>query len=350
MDILSKENLKQLVLIALILIVGLTLAWNLYAFFPGLLGAITLYILMREYYFKLTDERGWKKWVAATTFIIGSILLFVLPIVLLFQVLFPKFNNLLSKTGQLTQVLDTLAQKLKEFDIPLSINPEQIMNLVQNVSSSIPSFLGATANLLTNGVLAFFLLYFMLIDGKKMEQKLQQYIPLREQNIDDIWQATRVMVTSNAIGIPTLAASQALAAIIGYWIFGVDSYVMWGVITGIFSVVPILGCMIVWLPLCIYLFAMGNDGAAIGLAIYSFVITGGVDNVLRFTILKKLGDIHPVTTTLGIIVGVPIFGFMGFIFGPLLISYLILLIRVYRVEFSDKPIKLNRNTRSKPKP
>lgn len=340
MERISKEALKQLILIALILGVGLTLAWNLYAFFPGLLAAITLYILMREYYFKLTITQKWKNWVAASAFIVASIIIFVLPLALLFQMLLPKFNSLLSKTGQLSKVLDAITQKLTALDIPITINSEQIMNLVKNASSTIPSFLGATANMLTNGVLAFFLLYFMLIDGKRMERKIHKYMPFKENNQNEIWKATRVMVTSNAIGIPVLAASQALAALIGYWIFGVDSFVLWGVITGIFSVVPILGCMIVWLPLCVYLFAMGNEGAAIGLAIYSFIVTGGVDNVLRFTILKKLGDIHPVTTTLGIIVGVPIFGFMGFIFGPLLVSYMILLVRVYRVEFSEKPIKM----------
>lgn len=341
MERISKEALKQLILITLILGVGLTLAWNLYAFFPGLLAAITLYILMRERYFKLTITQKWKKWVAATAFLVGSIIIFVLPIAGLVQMLLPKFNKLLSKTGQLSEVLDAITKKLQEMDMPVTINSEQVMNIAQNLSSSIPSLLGATANMLTNGVLAFFLLYFMLIDGKRMEQKIHKYMPFKERNLDDIWKATRIMVTSNAIGIPVLAASQALAALIGYWIFGVDSFIVWGVITGVFSVVPILGCMIIWLPLCVYLFATGNEGAAIGLAIYSFIVTGGVDNVLRFTILKKLGDIHPVTTTLGIIVGVPIFGFMGFIFGPLLVSYLILLIRVYRVEFSDKPIKMS---------
>jgi predicted PurR-regulated permease PerM len=100
--------------------------------------------------------------------------------------------------------------------------------------------------------------------------------------------------------------------------------------------VPIIGTAVVWVPLCIYLYAIGNSAQATGLLLYSIVITGSVDNILRFTILKKLGDVHPIITALGIIVGIPLFGFMGFIFGPLLISYLLLLVKIYRVEFSPR--------------
>jgi len=198
----------------------------------------------------------------------------------------------------------------------------------------LPGLLNATANMLTNMVLAFFILYFMLVDGRKMEQVIQRYMPLQDANIDSVWLATRTMVISNAIGIPIVAASQGLAAMLGYYIFGISDYLLWGVLTGIVSVVPLVGCMIIWGPLCIYLYATGHSGAALGLALYSFIVTGSIDNVLRFTILKRVGDVHPIITALGIIVGIPLFGFMGFIFGPLLISYLLLMITIYRTEFS----------------
>ena len=74
----------------------------------------------------------------------------------------------------------------------------------------------------------------------------------------------------------------------------------------------------------------------IGLFLFSVLITGSIDNVLRFTLLKKIGDVHPLITVLGVIVGLPLFGFMGLIFGPLMISYLLLLIKIYRVEFSTR--------------
>jgi len=73
----------------------------------------------------------------------------------------------------------------------------------------------------------------------------------------------------------------------------------------------------------------------LGLAVYALIAVGLTDNVLRFTILKKLENIHPLNTVFGIIVGMSIFGFMGLIFGPILISITLLLIQVYRDEFTE---------------
>lgn len=342
MNVLNTDNLKQYLLIALILILGYAIGKQLYDFFPGVLGAVTLYILMRQYFFHLTIVKSWKKWVTALVFIAGAIIIFVLPFIALLQVLLPRFSDFLSDTSQLNIILDTLSKKLQKVAPQLAITEEQIRGLTQRATASVPTVLSATANMLTNTVLAFFILYFMLIDGRKMEYTIQKYLPLKDTNIDDIWSATRVMVVSNAIGIPVLAAFQAVVAIVGYYIFGIEDYVLWGIVTGVFSIAPIVGTAIVWIPLCIYLFAIGHTSQGIGLTIYSVLITGGVDNVLRFTLLKRLGDVHPITTTLGIIIGVPLFGFMGFIFGPLLLSYLLLLIKIYRVEFPPRNINNNK--------
>ncbi len=336
MNIINSDNLKQYLLIALIVVLGLTLGRQLYDFFPGLLGAVTLYILMRQYFFKLTVIKNWKKWVAATVFILGSIVVFVLPVVIMIQVLLPKLTEFTSNPEKLVSILDVLTQRLRRISPMLSISPQQISSFSQNITSSVPTVLSATLNMLTNAVLAFFILYFMLVDGRKMEYTIQKYLPLQDRNIDDVWNATRVMVVSNAIGIPVLAACQAIVAMLGYRIFGIESYILWGVLTGIFSLVPIIGTAVVWVPLCIYLFATGENGAGVGLLFYSLLVTGSVDNILRFTILKKLGDVHPIITALGIIVGIPLFGFMGFIFGPLLLSYFLLLIKIYRIEFAPR--------------
>lgn len=335
MNVLNNDNLKQYLLIGLVIVLGYTLGKELFSFFPGLLGAVTLYILMREQFFHLTVVRNWKKWATAILFIIGAMVVFVFPIVALLQVLLPKFTEFLNDTGQLSTILDTLTRKLQSISPHFSINEEQIRGMAQRATSSVPTVLNATMTMLTNAILAFFILYFMLVDGRKMEYTIQKYMPLKDANINDIWQATRTMVISNAIGIPVLGICQAIVAIAGYYIFGIESYVLWGIVTGVFSLVPVIGTAVVWAPLCIYLFATGHNPQGVGLLFYSLLVTGSVDNILRFTILKKLGDVHPIITALGIIVGVPLFGFMGFIFGPLLISYLLLLIKIYRVEFSQ---------------
>lgn len=334
MQAVNSDKLKQYLIIGTIILLVYTIGSQLYTFFPGLLGAVTMYILMRRYYFQLTVIRNWKKWLVNVLFIVGGMLIVLLPFVFLVQVLIPKLTSMVA-SGQITTILNTILGKVKQFAPQMKINEEQIVSLVQNLTSSAPVVLGATFNMLTNLVLAFFLLYFMLDEGRRMEQAVLKYLPLKDENIDEIWNATFVMVKSNAIGIPLLALAQAIVGAIGYKIFGLGSYILWGVLTGVCSVVPVVGVAVIWVPLCVYLIASGQNGMAVGLAIYSLLVTGTVDNLLRFTILRRLGDVHPVITAFGILVGIPIFGFMGFIFGPLLISYLLLLIRIYRIEFSS---------------
>ena len=336
MSALNTENLKQYLLLALIIILVVVLGWQMITFMPGVLGAITMYILMRESYFRMTVIRNWKKWVTALLFITGALVIFVLPLVVTAHLLFPKFYSLINNPEKLNYLLEMVTNKVQQVVPRMRIDDTQIREWVQKIVDTVPGLLSATADLLGNLALAFFLLYFMLVDGRKMERRIQRFLPLKGDNIDNIWAATRTMVKSNAIGIPLLALSQGVVATIGYYIFAVPEPVIWGMLTGVFSMLPLIGSAIIWVPVCIYMFGMGEIALGIGLFLYSLVLTGSIDNVLRFTLLKKLGDVHPLITVLGVIVGLPLFGFMGLIFGPLMISYLLLLIKIYRVEFSTR--------------
>jgi predicted PurR-regulated permease PerM len=110
---------------------------------------------------------------------------------------------------------------------------------------------------------------------------------------------------------------------------------MWGFLTGIFAFFPIIGTMMIWVPLVVYLFSQGMNVQASGLMIYSLIITGNVDYLARVTLMKKIGNVHPLITIFGVIIGLQLFGFMGFIFGPLIFSYFIVLIKIYAHEFVD---------------
>lgn len=333
----SATQLKQFLLLGSILGLVVLLCSQLYSFFPGALGALTFYILLRGWFFKLTVIKGWKKWIAATVFILGSLLVFVMPFALITLMVLPKANALIANPAIITNSITIATQQIKHQVPQFHFSETDIRGVVQKVTATLPGVFNSTMNLLTNLILCFFLLYFMLVDGRRMERRVQDFLPLKEDNVDQIWQATRNMVVSNAIGIPMLAIAQAIVAAIGYYIFGVKDAMLWAVLTGIFSMIPVIGTAIICVPLCIYLLATGHVGQGVGLVIYSLAVIGSVDNILRFTILKRLGDVHPIITVLGIIVGVPIFGFMGFIFGPLLVSYLLLLIKIYHVEFSPRP-------------
>ncbi|MEI9910406.1 MAG: AI-2E family transporter [Bacteroidota bacterium] len=171
--------------------------------------------------------------------------------------------------------------------------------------------------------------------GVKMEKTLFRIIPLKDANTTLLATETKKIVKANALGIPLISIIQGLTATLGYFIFGVNEWALWGFLTGVFAFFPIVGTMVIWVPLVLYTFTTGHTGMATGLLLYSLLITGNVDYVARITIMKRLGDVHPVITVLGVIVGLGLFGFIGLVFGPLLVNYIIVIFKIYMNEFVE---------------
>lgn len=329
------NRIRQVLLVVVIAGLALLLFWQLYGFFPGFLGAVTLYILGRDLYFHLTIKKRWNKKLTAILFLLAFLVCIGLPVYLTVLLLSAKINELLHNPQGIQQVLQAFSGQIKEWTGRELITDDNIQQLQKGVTGFIPALLNSTASILGNLVMLLFLSYFMFSNGKAMEKALHQFIPLRDDNIGKLAAETKNMVRANAIGIPLISIIQGLVAMLGYWIFGVKDYVLWGFITGIFAFFPIVGTMIVWVPIVIAVFAAGHSGQGIGLAIYSIVVTGNIDYLARMSLLKKIGDVHPVITVLGVIVGLSLFGFWGFIFGPLLISYFLLLYTIYSAEFGS---------------
>ncbi|HEX6191317.1 MAG TPA: AI-2E family transporter, partial [Chitinophagaceae bacterium] len=155
-------------------------------------------------------------------------------------------------------------------------------------------------------------------------------------NVARLGKEVKKMVLSNAIGIPVIALAQGIIALVGYLILGVKEPFFWFGVTCIAAMIPVVGAALAYVPVAIILFANGQNWQGITMLIFGFGVIGTADNVLRFTLLRKLGDVHPLTTVFGVIIGLNLFGFIGLIFGPLLISLFILLVKIYSSEFVVK--------------
>ncbi|MGB3007199.1 MAG: AI-2E family transporter [Chitinophagaceae bacterium] len=329
------DQIKQVMILMLLLLMVYLVIKELYVFLPGLLGALTLYILSRASYFQLVYYRKWRKGWTAGLFMLGFMLLMGLlvyfTITLLEQKVAPFFDNPASSLNQAKDAIIDV-QKKTGFSI---ISDETLANFQQKIAAFIPSLLNDTINLITNLIILLFVLYYMLVHAKEMESYLGSILPLKQTNIDLLAKETKKLVRASALGIPMISIIQGLTATLGYVIFRVDEFVLWGFFTGVFAFFPVVGTMIIWVPLVIYMYASGNTMNAVGLAIYSIAVTGNVDYIARISLLKKWGNIHPMVTVLGVIAGLGLFGFIGLIFGPLLVNYIILLFKIYSNEFLE---------------
>ncbi len=328
------NRLRQIILLLIIILLAGLLLKEMYVFLPGFLGAITLYILTRKWYQKLTTEKKWKKGLTAMLLIFITLIIFSIPISLAVIMVSPKINSLLHNQQEVMQGLQIFSDKMEEiFGMPI-LTDENSKSIAAKISSIIPGLLNSTANLLTNLIMLYFIYYYLLVNGREVEKYLHSIIPLKSKNVDVLSDETILMVKANALGIPIICIVQGIFAALGYLIFGVKDWGMWGFVTGVLAFFPLVGTMIVWVPLVIYMYSTGQGYTATWLALYSLIVTGNVDYITRLGLLKKLGNVHPMITVCGVIVGLQLFGFMGLIFGPLLISYVIILVKIYFNEFT----------------
>jgi predicted PurR-regulated permease PerM len=176
----------------------------------------------------------------------------------------------------------------------------------------------------------------MLVNGRELEARLYEYIPLKDENVLRLGNEFRKLVIANAVGIPLIAIIQGVISLVGYFIFGVPEPLFWFAVTCFTAMLPVVGAAAVYVPMGVYLIAAGNTWQGIGVLIYGFAVVGTSDNIFRFMLAKKIGDVHPLITVFGVLIGVNLFGFIGLIFGPLLISMFILLLEIYSNEFLTK--------------
>lgn len=332
---ISSVVIKQIALLAIILILAALICFNLALFIPSVLGAITIYVVCRKYNFYLQEERKWKPWASALVLMLASLIIIILPIYFIADLLIEKLGNAQAYMNKFNVFIDKIHDFVySKTNIDL-LSKENMVKVKETAGRFSTTALSGTFNTLTVVMSMYFILYFMFERPRLFERILASAAPLKRANVSMIGEKMRKLIMANAIGIPVVAIGQGIIALIGYFIFGAPSPILLFALTAAASMIPIVGAAIIYVPICIFMIAEGQTGPGIGLGIYCLVVVGLTDNILRFTLLKKLEDIHPLNTVFGIIMGMNLFGFMGLVFGPILVSFTLLLIQVYRNEFSD---------------
>ena len=333
---IHQDKIRQLLFLGLLLLLAGLLTYELYAFLPALLGAITLYVICRKWMFQLLYKKKWKPGAAAALLMITTFLVILIPIWVLVKMLTSKVSYAIEHSNEIVNALRTVVLDI-EYKTGLHIlNEDTIDKIGGFVANALPVILGVTFNSLAILFFMYFILYFMLVNGKKMEAHLHDYLPMSDANATRLGKEIKTIVFSNALGIPGVAFMQGVVAIIGYYILGVKEPWFWFVVTCITAMLPAIGAAFAFVPIAIIFFANNQTWQGIVMLIYGFGVIGTVDNIFRFTWARKIANVHPLITIFGVIIGIKLFGFVGLIFGPLLISIFVLLLKIYANEFQVK--------------
>jgi len=342
MNYISNNVIRQILLLLFILLLGIILWGQLNTFLPAFLGAYTLYVMMRKYMFILQAKYKWKGGLCAALLMLLSFLIIMLPILVLVNMMSAKVGFAIQHSSEVLKSIQGFIEKYERtYNIEI-ITDANIQKATTWGAQTLPKILGATLSTLITIVVMYFILFFMLTEGRKMESGFYEWVPIKDENIIMLRKDLNGMVLSNAIGIPLIALAQGIVGLIGYLIIGVPEPIFWFVITCITGMLPVVGAALAYIPLSLLLFANNDPVKGTIALIFGLAIIGSVDNIFRFWLQKKLGDVHPLITVFGVIIGVNLFGFIGLIFGPILISLFLLLIKVYSKEFSPNKSALNK--------
>jgi predicted PurR-regulated permease PerM len=213
---------------------------------------------------------------------------------------------------------------------------QNVRGLVQQavgwLSQRLPSLATSLLHFTVVIGLMLFTLYFMFVQEEGFLAGLRRYLPFREKTLIELGDSLRNTVQANVLGQVLISLIQALLTGLTLWIFHVPDALFWGMVSFFLAFIPLLGTPLVWAPAAILKLTQGHTGQGVGILLVGVIVIMNIDNLLRIVLARRIGDIHPLITLAGVILGVSIFGILGLVLGPLLLSYFIVLMRVFERE------------------
>lgn len=220
---------------------------------------------------------------------------------------------------------------------------ETVLSSVATIAEKLGNALVASASRVTAGTAAFFLnlfimlyaMFFFLIDGRAVLNKILYYTPLAAEDDEAMLHRFASITRATMKGTIVIALVQGALGGIAFWVAGIKGAAFWGTIMALLSIVPGIGTPLVWIPAAIYLLVTGEVLAGVLLTIWCAGVVGSIDNVLRPTLVGKDAQMPDLLILLGTLGGIFMFGPVGFIIGPIICGLFVTVWDIYGETFKD---------------
>jgi predicted PurR-regulated permease PerM len=225
----------------------------------------------------------------------------------------------------------TVATKVHEFSLWIQ---DQLTTFGAELVRAAPDFfIGITV--------VMFVVYYVLVDGKRFVAYIRRAAPLPARQIDFLMREARNGLQAVFMGQILTSLLQGVLGGIGFLLTGLPNPVLWGAVMAILALLPVVGTFMVWVPGAIYLFIQGNVIGGIVLLVWgTLVVMLFMDNVVRPRLIGNRADIHPMFVLVGVLGGAAVFGFVGLFLGPLLVGVTIAVLKVYEADYLDPNVNL----------
>lgn len=309
-------------------------AWASLPFLAGLLGAIVLAVLLAPVYRALAPRIGARR--AALLLSVASVVLLVAPIAVVLASVIDQAPHLLQRLLTSAAFARLADLRLGPLDVGAQL-AEAGRTVVTWGSARLVSAAAAVTRTVLNLLLAVVGLYYLLLEGPALWRRLRGFIPFSADGADHLAERFTSVTEAAVLGIIATAITQGATIALGFLLVGLPNPLLWGAVTGLVSILPILGSSLVWVPAVVVLLLAERAGAALALGLIGAIVSSNVDNIVRPVVYRRVSGLHPMAGLLGAFAGVEMFGLLGLVLGPLAIAWCLELIRLYEREYGATP-------------
>ncbi len=337
-------NYKKLQVITFLSLLVLGLIFIVAIFWPFLniiaLAAI-LAILFYPLFNRIRERVKSNAWAAGITVVV-FVLIIAIPLALFGQILVTEIASLFQRfsSGALVlsqdQLVSSLPHQLQEAVVKITSSLNDLaLRFTGNAFQSFFSLLSNIAGFFISVFLLLFTMYYLLRDGHHIKKIIMDISPIADHQENLLFKKVVASINGVVKGSFLMALIQGVIATVGFVIFSVPNPLLWGMFTVLAALVPTVGTSISLIPAIIYLLITGHTGAAIGMAIWGAVAVGLIDNVIGPRLIGAQAKLHPVLVLFSVVGGLQLFGFLGFLIGPIMMAIFVALIEMYRTDFKN---------------
>ena len=235
-----------------------------------------------------------------------------------------------------------LSKYVREFTTD-SRNRYYIDTTIKDISSfitkSITSFILEFPKRILDVIILFFIMFYLFRDGNLFLKKIKSLFPVKDQYKEQIVEQLNEVTYAILYGYIIIGLIQGVLGAFIFFVLGVSSPILWGIMIMLLSIIPFIGPTLIWVPASVFLFLTGYIDSdttvalkGIILLVYGLLVFSPVDNILKPKIIGNKTEVHPTFIILGLIGGMIMFGFIGFLLGPLILTLLVTFIDIYEKE------------------